>query len=174
VAHFVETTGAMVEAGLPMLELRAVRDEDLPFVRLVYASSREEELALVPWSEEQCEAFLDMQFQAQLAGYSSTFPESDHSVVMVDGQQAGRIWVARSEAEIRLVDLALLPAFRNFGIGTALVRRLQAEAQAASTPLRHCVWTMNGAARRLYLRLGFTVVEDQGMYQLMEWRPAAG
>ena len=164
----------MTTPVVPCLELRPVGEEDLPFVRLVYASSREEELALVPWPDEQREAFLDMQFRAQLAGYTATFPGSEHSVVLVDGEPAGRIWVARSEAEIRLVDLALLPAFRNLGTGSALVRRLQAEAQATSTPLRHCVWTMNEGARRLYRRLGFAVVEDQGMYQLMEWRPGAG
>lgn len=159
-------------AVAPSLELRPVQEENLPFVRVVYASSREEELALVPWSEGQREAFLDMQFQAQPAGYAATFPGSEHSLILVAGEPAGRIWVARLEAETRLVDLALLPAYRNLGTGTEIVRRLQAQARAASTPLRHCVWTLNDGARRFYRRLGFAVVEDQGMYQVMEWRPA--
>jgi ribosomal protein S18 acetylase RimI-like enzyme len=160
-------------SGLSLsIELRAMRDEDLPFVRTVYAASREDELALVPWPDGQREAFIDMQFQAQLAGYAGTFPGSEHSVVLVGGELAGRIWVARLPTEIRLVDLALLPLFRNLGAGTELVRRLQAEARAASAPLRHCVWILNEGAFRFYRRLGFVVVEDQGMHQVMEWRPA--
>ena len=58
------------------------------------------------------------------------------------------------------------------GIGTWLLRHLQAEAQASSRPLRIHVERFNPALR-LYERLGFRDIEDKGVYLFMEWRPAA-
>ncbi len=51
------------------IELRPVAPEDEPFLRRVYASSRAEELAPVPWDEAQKQAFCDMQFAAQDSHY---------------------------------------------------------------------------------------------------------
>src|SRR5260370_40781357 len=46
------------------ITLRDATAEDNAFLREVYASSRADEFALAPWSQEQREAFLDSQFQA--------------------------------------------------------------------------------------------------------------
>ena len=49
--------------------LRPIHDGDLPFLERLYASTRTEELARVPWSVEQKAAFLHQQFTAQHAHY---------------------------------------------------------------------------------------------------------
>jgi hypothetical protein len=51
------------------MTFRRIADADLPFLARLYASTRTEELAAVPWSAEQKAAFLDMQFRAQHAHY---------------------------------------------------------------------------------------------------------
>jgi len=89
----------------------------------------------------------------------------------VDGAPAGRMLVAGGPEEIRLVDLALLPEHRNGGIGTALLRRLLAEGAARTVPVRLHVERSN-PARRLYERLGFVPVADDGVHLLMAWNPA--
>ncbi|HTD51708.1 MAG TPA: GNAT family N-acetyltransferase, partial [Thermoanaerobaculia bacterium] len=78
----------------------------------------------------------------------------------------------RKPKEIRLVDIALLPAFRGKGVGTRLLAELIAEAKGRGVPLTIHVELFN-PARRLYDRLGFTPVEEHGVHVLMERRPEA-
>jgi len=87
-----------------------------------------------------------------------------------DTVPVGRLSVARWQAEIRIVDIALLPPSRNTGIGTASRRDLLAEAAVAHTPVRIHVEKFNPALR-LYERLGFAPIADKGVYLFMEWAP---
>ena len=75
----------------------------------------------------------------------------------------------RTDDELRIVDIALLPQWCNRGIGSALVTALQGEAAAAGKPLRIHVERFNPALR-LYERLGFRQIEDGGVYLFMESR----
>lgn len=144
---------------------------DRDFLLRVYAGTRDD-VAAVPWPEERRREFLEMQFAAQAADYETRFPAAEHSIVLVGGVPHGRIWIDRNDAEIRLLDVALLPERRNRGTGQVLLKRLIAEAQEAGKPLRHSVYKSNVDAIRFYERLGFEVVEDFEMYVLMEWRPS--
>ena len=73
---------------------------------------------------------------------------------MGDGAPAGRVAVARLESEIRLIDIAVLSAFRGKGIATARIRELLEEGDQAAKPVRLRVDATNPALR-LYERLGF-------------------
>ena len=152
------------------LERRPERPEDLPFLRRVYASTRADELAMVPWPEAHKAAFLQMQFDAQRRYYEERFPAAQRSIVLHEGQPAGRLYVDRRDGEIRVIDIALLPAHRGAGIGTALMRAILDEAAQAGKLVRIHVEQQNPALR-LYQRLGFARVETQGVYVLMEWSP---
>ncbi len=151
------------------VSLRAVTDEDDALLRDIYASTREDELALVPWDEATRAAFLDQQYHAQRVHYTSTYPPEDLQVIELDGEPVGRLYVDRSDAEVNLLDIALLPPYRNRGIGTGLVRALMDEAAHTARPLRLHVEMFNAGARRLYDRLGFRPLETQGVYIRMEW-----
>jgi GNAT superfamily N-acetyltransferase len=151
--------------------LRPVAPADDEFLLAVYASTREEELAQVEWQPGQKEAFLRMQSDAQRGEYEARFPDAEYDIIVVDGRPAGRLWIGRRETEIRLLDIALLPEFRNRGIGALLLGRLVGEARRAGVPLRHMVFVLNEGARRFYERLGFEVFEELGAYLHMEWRP---
>jgi GNAT superfamily N-acetyltransferase len=152
------------------ITLRPVEAEDAAFLRAVYASTREPEMALVDWTPEQQRAFLEMQFVAQDRYYHEHLPDVAYQIVLWEGQPAGRLYVGRWRDEIRLVDIALLPAYRNRGIGSALFGALMAEARAAGKPLRIHVERFN-PAQRLYARLGFVPIADEGVYLFLEWRP---
>jgi ribosomal protein S18 acetylase RimI-like enzyme len=136
----------------------------------VYASTREAEMVLVPWSDTDKRAFVKFQFEAQHMHYRAHFADAEFSVILARGEPAGRLYVDRRPDEIRLVDIALLPEFRGAGIGSTLLRALIAEAGAANMPLRIHVEQHNPALG-LYLRLGFTALENNGVYILMERRP---
>jgi ribosomal protein S18 acetylase RimI-like enzyme len=151
--------------------LRPVAPGDREFLCRVYSSTRTEELAAVPWDDGEKEAFLRAQFDAQDQWYREHYTRATHQIVMVDGEPAGRLFVQRGEAEIRIVDIALLPEHRGNGVGTALLRDLFAEADAAGKRVTIHVERFNRALR-LYERLGFSVAEDKGVYLFLERQPA--
>jgi ribosomal protein S18 acetylase RimI-like enzyme len=154
----------------PPITLRPVTSDDEPFLYRVYASTREEELAPLGWDETQKEAFLRTQFNAQHVFYQEQFTSADFNIILAEDKPIGRLYVDRRDDEIRIVEIALLPEHRNSGIGSALLKILLTEAAAASKPVRIHVERFNPALR-LYERLGFIQVGDNGVYYLMEWSP---
>jgi ribosomal protein S18 acetylase RimI-like enzyme len=146
-----------------------VTGADREFLLELYASTREEELAQVEWADGAKAAFLEHQFSAQDRHYRSNYPAATLDVIEVDGERAGRLYVYRGEDDIRIMDIAVAPAFRGRGIGTGLVEALMAEARASGRTLSIHVEAQN-PARSLYDRLGFMPVGEHGVYVLMEWR----
>lgn len=88
----------------------------------LFARTRNEELKLLGWDEEQKAGFIRMQFNAQRQQYKFAFPNAENKIILLDGQAVGRILVNRSEDEIRLVDIAFLPEYRGGGIGSTQSR----------------------------------------------------
>lgn len=158
--------------------LRPTSVADQDFLLRVYASTRATELALTGWDESTCDLFVRMQFNAQTTHYRQQWPASDHSVIEVRSQGAthrvGRLWVDRRADAIHVLDIALLPGWCSFGIGTACLERLMSEGAQGGQALTIHVEQGN-PARRLYDRLGFQPVGPQrGLHQLMAWRHNAG
>ena len=151
------------------LTLRPVTAADDAFLLSVYDSTRTEELAQAQWAEGQRDAFLKWQFDLQRAEYDARFPDAEYQVILIDDQPAGRIWIGRTDEQIRLLDIALLPQFQNLGAGTVLIKRLIEEAKTTGKILRHMVFVLNNDAHRFYERLGFVVIDDLGGYKHMEW-----
>src|SRR5262249_33642767 len=145
---------------------------DLAFLERVYASTREDELAVTGWSPEQKAAFLAMQFHAQHVYYQQHYPHCRFDIVEVEGLPAGRLYVDRTRRAIRIVDIALLPAWRRRGFGSRLLQQLLDEASAAAVPVTIHVERTNPALA-LYRRLGFEPVDESGIYWLMRRRPPA-
>jgi GNAT superfamily N-acetyltransferase len=159
--------------GEPDLALRPAADGDREFLARVYASTRTEELAPLPWSGDQKRIFLAQQFAAQSAHYARHFADGSFSVVLVDGEPAGRLIVARREDVLKVVDIALLPEYRGHGLGTRLLRPLLDDAAARGTDVEVYVERFNPALR-LYDRLGFVPAEDTGVYLRLRRPPDGG
>lgn len=153
--------------------LRRARQDDLPLLRRVYASTRHEDLASVDWNDAQRAWFVDMQFDLQARAYAQAYPEAQHQVVLCAGQTVGRLIVDHTSDPIRLIDIALLPDHRNAGIGSELLRRLLDEATAAGKSVVLHVARSNPTAA-LYQRLGFVVSAWDDVYLEMQWRPGGG
>ena len=158
----------MVEA-LDNCKLRPVEDSDRSFLLEVYASTRATELELVPWDEAQRQAFVKMQFEAQDEHYRAKFPEASYNIIVHDGEPAGRLYVLRNETQIRILDITLLPQYRNSGIGTPLIRGLMDEAKSLGLPVRIYVENFN-PSRALFERLGFSQIDETDFNLLYEWK----
>jgi ribosomal protein S18 acetylase RimI-like enzyme len=158
------------EDAFRALGLRPATSADESFLRNLFASTRADELAVMNWDESQKEAFVAMQFNAQSRQYVMSYPDAKNTIIMWNGAPIGRLVIDRSEHEFILVDIALLPAHRNAGIGTHLIEDLLLEAATAGKPVKLNVWHSN-PAKKLYQRMGFSAAQDDGVYCEMQWKP---
>lgn len=154
----------------PRVTLRPATPSDRPFLARVYASTREQELAHVPFTAEEKVAFLEQQFTAQSRHYAQHYHDTTFDVIEVDGEPAGRLIVGRWAREIRIVDIAILPPQRGRGVGTHVLAPVLAEADARGVPTTIHVERQN-PAQRLYRRLGFVPVADDDPVYLRFERP---
>jgi GNAT superfamily N-acetyltransferase len=146
-----------------------VTPDDEGFLLEVYASTRLEELEGLGWDDQQMQTFIRMQFLAR----ERSQPRVDNRIILLDGRPVGRLLVDRTETPIVLRDIALLPQYRNAGIGSRLIRELMSEAASAKKPIAlHVV--VSSPAVRLYERLGFQRSSDEAgaAYLEMKWVPA--
>ena len=149
--------------------LLATRDDEL-FLLEVYASTRLEELELTQWDETQRAAFVRMQFNAQRHHYEVNFPEAEHQIIVNNGERVGRLYIARLERTIRILDITILPARRNAGIGTSLLTEILKESRETAKPVHIYVESFN-PSMRLFERLGFIKADSSDFNFLMEWTP---
>jgi ribosomal protein S18 acetylase RimI-like enzyme len=154
----------------PSVTLRLSTPDDQEFLFAVYASTRDEELSLSGWDDNQKRAFNEMQFHAQSQQYRLCYPQADSGVILLDDHPVGRLLVDRKGADFTHVDIALLPEYRNRGIGTTLIQSLLKEATGAQKNVALHVLRWSSAAR-LYERLGFTMVSEDGVYLEMKRIP---
>ncbi len=157
---------------IPAISLRAASDTDREFLTAVYAATRMNELEVTDWTDSQKHEFCRMQFAAQDSHYRQHYPTAQYQVIEMDATPVGRLYVDRWKHEIRIMDIAILPAYRGIGIGSTLLLDLKREAAASDRSLSIHVERLNPALR-LYDRQGFKMIEDKGVYLLMEWRHAA-
>ena len=154
------------------IRARPATDADLEFLYRVYADTRREELSVLDWSDAQKAEFLRMQFSAQHQHYTTHHPDSSFQVLERGGVPIGRLYVDRRSDDIRVMEIALLGEFCGQGIGGALMREIQYEAEAEGKTVSIHV-EQNNPAIGLYRRLGFREIGEEGIYYLMEWRPTA-
>ena len=156
--------------SITTIDLRDVTEDDADFLYSVYASTRADEMARVDWNTEQKEAFLRMQFNAQSQFYIENYPGATFQVITLKDQSIGRLYIHRRKDEFRIMDIALLPEYRNLGIGSSLLQDILEQGKNLNLPVTIHVEQFN-PAMRLYKRMGFRQKEDKGVYLLMEWSP---
>lgn len=149
---------------------RPATPDDEAFLLELYTSSRGDDLRGLGWAEERISEFLAMQYEAQQKFHENDYQEATDEIVLCEGERAGRLLVDRRAQEIRCVDIALLPAFRDQGVGSFLIRQLQDNAKAERKPLRLQVIRFN-RANSLFERLGFERTSETGTHFQMEWTP---
>lgn len=150
--------------------LRLETEADVEFLAALYASTREDEMKLVDWSDEVKKAFLRSQFDAQTDHYKKHYTGTEYWIIERDGVPAGRLYLHYQPKDLRIVDIALLPQYRRHGIGRAILTRLLAEEQLTGRNVSLHV-EKNNPALRLYYDLGFKEIGEYGYYFLLEWKP---
>lgn len=159
VAHACGTCGST-------LALQAATDGDRAFLQALFIATRFDEFMQSGWEAERIHALLAEQFEAQDRYYRQHYPAGHFDIVTLDGAPIGRLYHAWTDAELRLIDIALLPERRGAGLGRRLLHALLAETARRGLAARLYVETGN-PVRALYLRLGFVRAGENGVYDLM-------
>jgi ribosomal protein S18 acetylase RimI-like enzyme len=155
-----------------MIKLRPVEEKDNLFIEAVYRSARERELSYTNWPELQKKTFISMQSIAQHTEYKQKFPGAQFQIIVYNKKDAGRFYTWENEFEIRLIDIALLPSFRGKGIGTILLKKLIEKADRVQKKVSLHVEPDNPALK-LYERMGFVYIKNNGRHFYMERNPGS-
>lgn len=151
--------------------LTPVSSSDEPFLVELYASTRAEEMTLVPWSSEQKRLFLQMQFEAQSQYYRERYPNASFDLIKLNDSPVGRLYVAELADEIRIIDLTFLPAHFNHQVFEALIEEILQKAAQVGKPVR--IYLENYSSQtETFVRLGFQKIGEHGIYFLWQHAPA--
>jgi len=143
---------------------------DEQFLFALYSSTRLDELAFVPWNEEQKHSFLQNQFHAQHTHYFTKYPDASYQIIKLQENPIGRLYVVELDDEIRVLDLTILPELRGQNFGTQLIKEILADAAQKKKAVQIYLENYNRAGE-LFKRLAFKPVSDDGIYVLWRWEP---
>ena len=161
----------MVDAPSPeSITTRSVKPEDQSFLVELYKSSRGDDLRGLGWDEQRISEFLDMQYEALQSFYDSDYREAADELILLEDKPIGRLLIESRPHEIRCIDLGLLPEYRERGLGTGIIQKLQEKARRDNQPLRLQVIRFSRAVN-LFDRLGFVRTSETGTHFQMEWTP---
>lgn len=154
-----------------LYRFQAISEDDLPLLAQIYASSRHDQLVLASWPAEQRAQFLQQQFEYQHKHYLQAYPEANYDLIYVGEQVIGRLYVNRGTESVHIIDITLLPEFRNQGLGTEIITQLFTEVRnrASGRVLSLSVEKTNNVMS-LYHRLGFKIIYDDITYVSMQWQ----
>lgn len=169
---FPKTSRLLAAGAAPAqhgIRLRLCHARDLPFLRRLYGHTRAEELGHTGWPQHLKRAFCQQQFDAQHTDYIRRFPEGDFLLVLHGRDSIGRLYADVGTAEVAIIDIALLPAWRGRGIGGSLLQSLQVYAASRNAAVSLKVLADNLPAQALYKSRGFAVTGRDELRLHMRW-----
>ncbi|CAN5480300.1 hypothetical protein BH10ACT10_BH10ACT10_11010 [soil metagenome] len=152
--------------------LRPCTEADDAFVYDVFCTTWESEVAALP-NQNLAQHVLRIQHIAQERRFAARYPRHQRFLVLEDGEPAGRLYVHETDSSMHVVDLTLMPAFRDRGIGTRIFQDLFRHAEAADQSISLRVERRNERATMLYSALGFDLVTVDDLDNFFEWRPTS-
>ena len=142
--------------------LRPAMPEDRNFL---YQLKKEVNLGYISaiwgWDEDYQQEEFDRDFQKR----------EEFSVIVSDDADAGFLQLQRGTDFLNVAEIHLLPAFRGQGLGTAVLRYIQALGDKEELPVLIGCFRANQGARDLYLRLGFQPAGESDTHYLFLYYP---
>ena len=152
------------------LALRFTGVDDEPFLFQLLKESR----PWLSWAEGSSD-FLrvvhEQQFNAIQTGLGQAYPEHMDMIIEDCGIRVGRLVVSLGYSEWRLSELQLLKAAQGKGIGSGVIRSLQAAAARLSLPITLSTPMFGSHGPHVYHRLGFQVTDVSPPHYNMRWVP---
>ena len=153
------------------ISIRPATDRDEAFVRQVHDAARhwEFEGLLRSGQEEMYHKVMAQQYKSQHEVYFASYPAAHYGIIQWTDRPIGRLYVNYSDAEVLVLDIAVLPDYRGHGIGEIVLKGICIEAGMRRVPVRLHVHYLS-RAQHLYTALGFRKTGMDGPSYAMEWR----
>jgi ribosomal protein S18 acetylase RimI-like enzyme len=153
------------------ISIRPATAGDERFLESVHREERHWEFQplLAAGDAESYHKVMSQQYAAHHDVYFNLYDVARYGIVLWTDRRVGRLYVDHRDAEIRVLDMALLRAYRGRGIGTILMRGLCADAARRRLPVVLHVHVANAAAFRFYYRFGFEPEASDGRHVRMQW-----
>ncbi|WP_260679589.1 GNAT family N-acetyltransferase [Ectopseudomonas mendocina] len=142
----------------------------MDFLGHLYASTRADEMLHSGWDAAAIATFLEHQFDTQHRYYQTHFPDAEFLLIERGGQAVGRLYLLWEASNLKIIDIALLPSLRGQGMGSALLHDLIVRADMVGLSIGLHVESYN-PAQHLYQRLGFEIMDENGVYLRMQRPP---
>jgi ribosomal protein S18 acetylase RimI-like enzyme len=143
-------------------ELRLATQDDYDFLRSLNEITMKDYIISTygSWDEEIEEKY-----------FLESFESFTYQIIMVDGQDAGCLAITKSDSEIFISEIQLLPQYQHRGIGGKIFKSLIQESEMLKLPLNLDVLKVNQIAREFYQKLGFVQVGENKTHELMSRQP---
>lgn len=151
------------------VSLRPETAEDTNFIEELFIADKDEQEGWRHLLPSERTKILKSQSRYQLDHYRKNFPHAWFCIIEVDGKPAGRFYVNQTPKEMRVVDISILPEYRQHGIGSTLIQQIITESQRLNLPLRLRVDPLNPALG-FYQKLGFVVIANEESRLHLEWK----
>lgn len=106
--------------------------------------------------------------ETQTARFMASFESKEIQIIRMSEVDVGYVSFECREKELQLFNIMILPDFQNQGLGSAVMKKLQAMAKERNLPLKLQVLKVN-PARKLYERLGFAIIGQTDTHDQMQW-----
>jgi ribosomal protein S18 acetylase RimI-like enzyme len=157
-----------------IVSFRPETPEDEPWLRELIVETVGQQLGADSWPEPMRSHLLGIQYTQRRSAVRLHYPEGESRIILADGAAAGWIYLADLPDEIRIAQIMVVAGYRSRGVGSEVIRRVAAGADAAGKPVRLLVDVMNVRAGSLYERLGFQRIGGDELQHLMERASPAG
>ena len=150
------------------ISLRPATAKDEAFLKRVHEGARQWEFAwlLQSGQAELYHKIIDQQYKAQHEVYFAAYDAAHYGIIQWTGRPIGRLYVDYRDQEVRVLEIAILPEYRDHGIGGIVMKGLCIEAGMRRRPVRLHVHYLSRALG-FYQRLGWLPIErDVGPHRL--------
>lgn len=153
------------------LSVRPAVAGDENFLKSVHKEERhwEFEPLINAGDEEMYHKVMAHQYDAHHDVYFNTYDLARYGVIMWTDRPIGRLYADYRDTEVRILDIALLGAYRGKNIGSIIMRGLCADAARRNLSVTLHVNINNPGAYAFYYRLGFEPMAFDGKHTRLEW-----
>jgi ribosomal protein S18 acetylase RimI-like enzyme len=161
--------GSFQLSGGVALRLARPSDEDFLFQLFIEARPW---LSWVEGGRDFVRVLYEQQYKTMRMGQEGAYPEHMDLLIERLGDSVGRVVVNLGYSDWRIAELQIVTAARSMGIGSNVIRGLQAAAARANVSLSLSTPIFGSQAHRLYEQLGFQLAAIDGALYRMVWHPS--
>jgi len=149
------------------ISLKKYNITDFEFVKELYKNFKADELKFPYPRESFMEQILESQYEAQTKYYESFGSNFVQWIIYVNTDKVGRFIEIREENNLHLADMIIRPEFRNKGIAKHILTKT-IESAINNYDSITCKVDKSHTIITYYKKLGFKIIEDEGMEYLMK------